>query len=102
MRELRNSTDKMTLNELGKNIKALMKRENFEAGKQLLCDAMAKYPDAAEPHNLLGIIMEKQGNHTGAMKHFRAAWALDPTYCPARTNLERYGAYEMNAKPAFY
>ena len=26
-----------------------------------------------------------------AMKHFRAAYALDPTYIPARYNMEQYG-----------
>lgn len=25
-----------------------------------------------------------------AMKHFRAAWALDPTYLPARQNMDSF------------
>ena len=27
------------------------------------------------------------------MKHFRAAWALDPTYRPACINMERYSSF---------
>ena len=37
--------------------------------------------------------MEKEGDHPGAMKHFRAAYALDPTYLPARQNLDHYGTF---------
>ena len=30
-------------------------------------------------------------------KHFRAAYALDPTYIPARQNLEVYGTFILAA-----
>ncbi|MPN31218.1 hypothetical protein SDC9_178692 [bioreactor metagenome] len=35
------------------------------------------------------------------MKHFRAAWALDPTYIPARQNLDCYGTFFSNGKCAY-
>lgn len=57
--------------------------------------AMSRYPHAPEPHNLMGIILEKDNDHVGAMKHFRAAWALDPTYLPARINLEQYASFSV-------
>lgn len=81
------------LQELSENVKKLMKIDKYDEGRSLIGSAMAEYPDAAEPHNLLGVIMEKQGNHVGAMKHFRAAWALDPTFIPARDNMERFGRF---------
>ena len=40
---------------------------------------MAENPHGAVPHNLMGILLEKESNHVLAMKHFRAAYALDPT-----------------------
>lgn len=53
---------------------------------------MSKYPHAPQTHNLMGIILEKKEEHAAAMKHFRAALALDPTYYPAKHNLDMYGS----------
>ncbi|OYP11716.1 hypothetical protein CG709_08570 [Lachnotalea glycerini] len=50
-------------------------------------------PHAPEPHNLMGMILEWQGDHLLAMKHFRASWDLDPSYLPARHNLDVYGSF---------
>ena len=75
-------------------------RELAECEK-LLCDAMGKYPHMPEPNNLMGILLEKQGEHVLAMKHFRAAWALDPAYRPARQNLECYGSFYPVGQVAF-
>ena len=55
--------------------------------------AMGQYPNCAEPHNLMGLLLEAQHDHCGAMRHFRAAYALDPTYLPARENMEDYSAF---------
>ena len=55
--------------------------------------AMADAPHEAQPHKLMGIIMERENDHRQDMKHFRAAWALDPTFIPARVNMERYGSF---------
>ena len=41
----------------------------------------------------MGIVLEKENEHVEAMKHFRAAWALDPTYLPARVNMEQYAGF---------
>lgn len=72
--------------------------EQWGKCREMVCGAMEQYPNAAEPHNLYGILLEEAGNHTGAMKHFRAAAALDPTYLPARKNLERFGSFERDEK----
>ena len=55
--------------------------------------AMRDFPHAAQPHNLMGVLMEAEDDHVGAMCHFRAAWALDPAYLPARYNMERTGTF---------
>ena len=57
-------------------------------------EVMGKYPDAAEPQSVQDTV-GKKGDHTGAMRHFRAAWALDPGYAPARKNLDRYGSFSL-------
>ena len=67
----------------------------------MICKAMGEFPNAPQPHNLFGIVLEKEGDHVGAMKHFRAAYALDPTYMPARQNLELYGTFYSCGKCAF-
>ncbi|MDD6070356.1 MAG: hypothetical protein PUC12_05995 [Clostridiales bacterium] len=54
-------------------------------------EAMAQNPHSAVPHNLMGILLEMEQDHVLAMKHFRAAYALNPTYVPARFNMEQYG-----------
>lgn len=81
--------------------RALIKNQELVDCEKLIRDAMARYPHKPEPNNLLGILMEKQGDHVLAMKHFRAAWALDPTYRPARQNLECYGSFSLVETVAF-
>jgi len=56
--------------------------------------AMALNMDAPEPHNLLGILSEMKGDDGNARRHYRAAYALDPTYGPACRNLERLVVFE--------
>lgn len=74
-------------------IKRAMVLKQYPYCEEHLREAMKEYPDAPQPHNLYGIMMEKRGQHALAMKHLRAAWALDPTYQPARWNLEAFGTF---------
>lgn len=71
-------------------VKALNQQHEYQKSEVLIAQAMGQYPHAPEPHNLMGILLESYGDHPKAMKHFRAAWALDPTYLPARVNLNQY------------
>ena len=89
-----NDTTRATeLTELCSSVRALAKKNEFEQAGALICQAMQCFPCAPQHHNLLGILLEKTGEHVAAMKHFRAAIALDPTYGPARQNLETYGTF---------
>ena len=74
---------------------------NYESGMELICQFMEQYPHAPQPHNLLGIVMEKTGKHHAAMKHFKAALALDPEYLPAKYNLRTYGTFFSRGCCAF-
>lgn len=74
-------------------IKRAVVLKQYPYCEERLREAMREYPDAPQPHNLYGIMMEKRGQHALAMRHFRAAWALDPSYQPARWNLEAFGTF---------
>lgn len=101
MKCMNNEATKIDLYEFSKEIKNLSEAGSYEKAKELICMKMAQYPDAAEPHNLYGIILEKERDGVGAMKHFRAAWALDPTYIPARQNMERFGSFTPTVPEAY-
>ena len=75
------------------HIRLLVAQRHFSEAEDEAAKAMAAAPHAAQPHNLMGIIAESRNDHVQAMKHFRAAWALDPTFLPARINMERYGSF---------
>ena len=78
-----------------------MGKSAYQECKELITAAMGKYPHAPHPHNLIGILFEKMGDHHAAIKHFRAAWALDPAYLPARRNLDRFASYYSKGACAF-
>ena len=78
-----------------KKVKILIGQRQYEEGEREIIDIMTNHPHSAVPHNLYGILLEKKQNHVEAMKHFRAAYALDPTYIPSRYNLEQYGSLEI-------
>ena len=86
---------------LSENVRGLLNDCCMGETREMICEAMKKYPDAAQPHNLLGILMEMQGNHVAAMKHFRAASVLDPTFLPARKNMEIYGSFSRPGAAAY-
>jgi len=73
---------------LAKN--AINKRD-FSKAKEMLNKATSLNSEKPEPFNLLGIIYEMQHQQQEAMKMYRAALALDPSYKPANENIERAG-----------
>jgi Tfp pilus assembly protein PilF len=81
-------------------IDAISKLHNHELDKsyQLILYALNENPDSPKPHNLLGIWYELKGNNDLARKHYRAAYALDPTYKPASVNLERVCTFFITRK----
>jgi Flp pilus assembly protein TadD len=82
-------------------VRTLVELREYAECERRIYDAMGRHPHAPEPHNLLGILLEKQDDHLLAMKHFRAAWALDPAYRPVRQNLDHYASFYGREAPAF-
>lgn len=89
---LTKTNTKSEFDSLSLMVKECINRGDFESAEKDIVDSMAESPHNAVPHNLMGILMEHKNDHILAMKHFRAAWALDPTFRPARFNMEKYGA----------
>ena len=82
--------------------KDMIGRREFDACEALLSTAMFQSPHSAVPHNLMGLLLEKKRKHEDAMKHFRAANALDPTYAPARWNLEGFAEFYKTRADAYF
>lgn len=89
------------VHELCDTTRKMVAERRYEECKSCISEMMSYYPHSPIPHNLIGIVLEKEGCHTSAMKHFRAAYALDPTYLPARHNLEHYGTFFSRGKCAY-
>ncbi len=89
------------LSSLCSQVRTLVASKDYTQCENLICKAMVSYPHAPQPHNLLGVLLEKEGNHLEAMRHFRAATALDSTYKPASENLKTYGTFYSEGKCAF-
>ncbi|MEA4912047.1 MAG: hypothetical protein VB092_05455 [Oscillospiraceae bacterium] len=79
----------------------LMEKRDFAACEALLSTLMFQHPHDAVPHNLMGLLLERRGSHLAAMRHFRAACALEPGYAPAAWNLECYGEFARPHRCAF-
>lgn len=89
------------LKQLCESIRAMVQDGAYDECEQIIRQAMARFPHAPQPHNLLGIVMQRRGDHKLAMKHFRASWSLDPAYLPAKHNLNTYGTFFSHGKCAF-
>lgn len=93
--------EKRELTALCDSVKNLTNEGAFSTCENMIADAMRRYPHAPQPHNLMGVLFEIRNDHEGAVKHFRAAWSLDPTYAPARHNLENFASFYTRGKYAF-
>ena len=76
--------------------------KEYKECEALISTAMFEHPHDAVPHNLMGLLLESQGRHSEAMKHFRAAYALDPTYRPSSWNMECFGSFTMPHACAYF
>lgn len=64
---------------------------HLEAAVSSIRKALGVEPGRPEAYNLLGVATALSGKPLRALDYFRASLALDPTYAPALSNLERCG-----------
>lgn len=101
MTPINSSNKNDEINILCDTIRGLFQEHKYNEGLKIIQSAMNDYPHSPVPHNLMGILLEKEGKHSTAMRHFRAACALDPSYLPSRYNLENYGTFFSKGKCAY-
>lgn len=101
MQEAKQNGEQKQLLSLCEKAKDLISSAEYENCYKMICLAMRNFPDSPQPHNLLGILLEREGQHAAAMRHFRAAYALEPTFRPARQNLETFGTFYSSGDCAF-
>ncbi|MFP4687949.1 MAG: response regulator [bacterium] len=78
--------------------KKLINERNFSEARKYLEKAVAEDPNDPEIFNLLGVIYEFGGDENLAMKNYRTAVSLEPTYEPARDNLNRISEFSHSRK----
>ncbi len=72
-----------------KKLRNALREMNFEQAKQLISETLGMDELADAVQNLMGVYQEKKGHTEIAMKHYRAAYALNPTNVYAAMNVER-------------
>jgi DNA-binding response OmpR family regulator len=61
----------------------------FDSAKEHVNEAIAQDASKPEAFNLKGALLEIDGQIGEALKQYRVAYHLEPTYAPARANLDR-------------
>ena len=69
--------------------KSAINNKKFDQAVEYLNKATSLNAEKPEPFNLLGIIHELRNDQPKAMKLYRTALSLDPSYKPADDNLQR-------------
>ncbi len=80
--------------------KAAINQRDFSHAENLLQKANNIKSERPEPFNLLGVLAEIRGDSGQAMKMYRAALDIDPTYKPAQENLERSSDFKRHPDDA--
>jgi DNA-binding response OmpR family regulator len=70
----------------------------FDAARAGVRKAIASDPGQPEAYNLLAALCEIGGDRLEAQNFYRVALDIDPTYSPARTNLERTTSWRKSGK----
>ncbi len=78
--------------------KKMINERNFSEARKYLEKAVATDPNDPEVFNLLGVIYEFEDDENKAMKNYRTAVSLDPTYKPAQDNLNRISEFSHSRK----
>jgi len=89
------ATDYGTLIELAKRH---ITDRSFDTALELVRKAIATDPAQPVAYNLYGALIEMKGNRLEAQKFYRATLDIDPTYKPARDNLDRTTSWHKYGK----
>lgn len=79
--------------------KRYVSRRQFNTAIEHVKQAIAADPSRPEAFNLLGALQEIMGERSNAVKNYRVAVNLDPTYKPAQENLKRMTTMRKMSQP---
>ncbi|GAB4206515.1 MAG: hypothetical protein Fur006_63650 [Coleofasciculaceae cyanobacterium] len=79
--------------------KRYVSRRQFNTAIEHVKQAIAADPSRPEAFNLLGALQEIMGERSHAVKNYRVAVNLDPTYKPAQENLKRMTTMRKMSQP---
>lgn len=82
------------------NARKLAAEGKYEDAIALTKKCIGSHPENAAGFNLFGELLEVTGDRTEALKNYRVALDLDPTYSAASRNLDR-AATKTGSKPTF-
>jgi DNA-binding NtrC family response regulator len=77
-------------------VKRCITDQNFAAARETVRRAIAADPRQPEAYNLLGALIEIDGDIFEAQKFYLAAMDIDPKYKPARINLKRTTSWKIS------
>jgi DNA-binding NtrC family response regulator len=72
--------------------------QSFAAARETVRRAIAADPSQPEVYNLLGALIEIDGDIFEAQKFYLVALDIDPKYKPARTNLKRATSWNISGE----
>ncbi|MBN1471763.1 MAG: response regulator, partial [Syntrophaceae bacterium] len=75
-------------------VKKCIHEQHFDAAIMHARQAIALDPSRPEAFNLLGVLFEIRNDKYEALRNYRAALALDPSYKPAIHNLDRSTSFK--------
>ncbi|MFO7942311.1 MAG: response regulator [Bacillota bacterium] len=93
------SPDESDYDELVDAARIALTSGDHERAETWLRRALAADDKRPEAHNLLGVYYELVADKQQALKMYRAALSLDPSYGPANRNLERATELRSDSKP---
>ena len=82
-----------------KSAKRLARKRQFDSALAQAKKAIGLDPSNPEAFDFLGQLQETLGDFDDARKSYRAAISLDPTYQPAKDNLDRATSNSTNIRP---
>lgn len=85
-----------------KTIVKLLKDKKFDETYNLILDLLRNYPNEPWAHNLLGCWYEMRGEAILAMKHYRAAYALSPSYDASRMNIIEFQMHTRSINQIYF
>src|SRR6056297_608270 len=91
--EIKNAAKEMLklridIKETAQYVKGLIQQNAFSGAEKYLSKLFSSYPSSPIPHYLMGLKYLKEAKKLNALRQFKASYALDESYEPAKKQLE--------------